>query len=108
MKVSEFALVYITAANAEEAERIGAALVEERLVACVNIIPAAQSIYRWEGEVQRVVEAMIIAKTLAAKVHDVNDHVRSLHSYQTPAIMAVPLIHVDAGFAAWVEGEVAQ
>lgn len=100
---SEFALVYITASNAAEAERIGAQLVTERLVACVNIIPAVKSIYWWEGQVTRGDEAVIVAKTLASKILLLNDRVRSLHSYTTPAIVAVPLLHVDADFATWIE-----
>ena len=100
--MSEFAIVYITAANAAEAERIGAALLTERLAACVNIIPV-KSIYWWEGAVTRGDEAVIIAKTLAAKIPLLNDRVRSLHSYTTPAIVAVPLLHVDRDFAKWLE-----
>jgi periplasmic divalent cation tolerance protein len=107
MMSSEFALVYITTSNADEAGRIGGQLVTERLAACVNIVPAVQSIYRWEGAITRSDEAVIIAKTLAAKILELNDRVRSLHSYQTPAIVAVPLLHVDADFARWIEGEVA-
>jgi len=100
---SEFAIVYITAANAAEAERIGAALVTERLAACVNIIPAVKSIYWWEGAITRGDEAVIIVKTLAAKILLLNDRVRSLHSYTTPMIVAVPLLHVDRDFAKWLE-----
>jgi len=103
--MSEFAIVYITAANAAEAERISAALVMERLAACVNIIPVAKSIYWWEGAVTRGDEAVIIAKTLAAKIPLLNDRVRSLHSSTTPAIVAMPLLHVDRDFAAWMENE---
>ena len=101
----EFALVYITTASAAEADRIGAQLVTERLAACVNIIPAVQSIYWWGGTVTRSDEAVIIAKTLAAKVLLLNDRVRSLHSAAVPAIVAVPLMHVDRDFARWIEME---
>ncbi len=74
--MSEFAIVYITCADAAEAERIGAALVTERLAACVNIIPAVKSVYWWEGQVTRGDEAVVMAKTLAAKVLLLNDRVR--------------------------------
>ncbi len=106
--MSEYALVYITCANVAEAERIGAQLVTERLAACVNIIPAVKSIYWWEGAVTRGEEAVVIAKTLAAKIPLLNDRVRSLHSYATPAIVAVPLLYVDRDFARWLEAELAQ
>jgi periplasmic divalent cation tolerance protein len=100
---SDFAVIYITCANADEAQRIGAQLVTERLAGCANIIPAVQSIYWWEGQVTRSEEAIIIAKTMAAKIHDLNERVRSLHSYTTPAIIAVPLLHMGADFAKWLE-----
>lgn len=100
---SDFALVYITAKDAEEAERIGARLVAERLAGCVNIIPQMKSIYWWEGKIDRGEEAVLICKTRVDKIHDLNARVRSLHSYTTPAIMAVPLLYVDKDFAAWLE-----
>ena len=100
---AEHTIVYITCANAEEATRIGTQLVTERLAGCANIIPAMQSIYWWEGQVTRSDEAVLIAKTRADKVYDLNARVRSLHSYTTPAIMAVPLLHVDADYAKWLD-----
>ena len=106
MENNEFALVYITFANADEARNIGMKLMKERWVACVNIIPAAESIYRWEGIVTRGQEAIIIAKTLTPKLPGLNARVRELHSYKTPAIVALPLIHVDADFEAWIKSEV--
>ena len=60
-----YCLVYMTAGTAEEAERIGAALVEERLAACANVIDGMRSIYRWEGRVQNDQKAVLIAKTRA-------------------------------------------
>ena len=106
--MSEYALIYITCTDAAEAERIGAQLVTERLAACVNIIPAVKSIYWWEGAVTRGDEAVVMAKTLAAKIPVLNDRVRSLHSYTVPAIVAVPLLHVDRDFAGWMERELDQ
>ncbi|HRJ12946.1 MAG TPA: divalent-cation tolerance protein CutA, partial [Alphaproteobacteria bacterium] len=70
---------------------------------CVNIIPHMQSIYRWDGTIQQGKEALLIAKTRADKVHDLNARVRSLHSYDMPAILAIPLLHVDADFAKWLD-----
>ncbi|HCM84462.1 MAG TPA: divalent-cation tolerance protein CutA [Rhodospirillaceae bacterium] len=100
---AEYALIYITAANEQQAMQIGNALVAERLAGCVNIIPHMQSIYRWDGTIQQGKEALLIAKTRADKVHDLNARVRSLHSYDMPAILAIPLLHVDADFAKWLD-----
>lgn len=100
---AEYALVYVAAANEAQAMQIGNALVVERLAGCVNVIPNMKSIFRWKGGVQQENEAVLIAKTRADKIHDLNERVRSLHSYETPAILAIPLLHVDADFAKWLE-----
>lgn len=101
--MTDFALIYITAANEQQAMQIGNVLVAERLAGCINVIPNMKSIFRWEGGVQQQNEAVLIAKTRADKVHDLNARVRSLHSYETPAILAIPLLHVDADFAKWLD-----
>lgn len=97
--------IYITAANPEQARLIGEALVAERLAACANILSPMQSIYRWEGKIQRDTEAVLIAKTRAALVERVIARVRALHSYTVPCVVSLA---VDAGnpdFLDWIDRE---
>ena len=74
-------LLYVTAKDRDEALRIGRALVEQRLAACANVLPGAESIYWWDGKVQQEPEAVLILKTTGARVERVVEEVRRLHSY---------------------------
>jgi periplasmic divalent cation tolerance protein len=95
-------MIYITAKNAAEAEAIGSALVEERLVACVNIIEKVRSIYRWKGVVERESEAVIIAKTKETLVDKVIARVKALHSYEVPCIEAIPIVNGLPEYLRWI------
>jgi len=102
---SETCLLYMTASGADEARRIGDALVAERLAACVNIIPGMTSIYRWEGEVRHDSEVVLIAKTRAELVGPATERVRALHSYDCPCIVALPVAGGNPDFLAWIADE---
>ncbi|MDO9708650.1 divalent-cation tolerance protein CutA [Paracraurococcus lichenis] len=99
--------VYVTAADAEEARQIGRALVREHLAACVNILPGHTAIYRWDGALHENEEVAFIAKTTAARFEDLRSRIRALHSYETPAILALPAAEGDADFLTWVREQVA-
>ncbi len=101
-------LVYITAKDADEAERVGRALVESRLAACVNIIDNMRSIYRWEGEIQSSSETVLLAKTRVGQVSSLVDTVRSVHSYDCPCVVAVPIIDGNPAFIDWIRQETTQ
>ncbi|WP_439580777.1 divalent-cation tolerance protein CutA [Elioraea sp.] len=94
--------VYVTAASADEARRIGRALVEEGLAACVNLPAPHTAIYRWEGAVAEDTEQALIAKTTAARLDELARRVRALSSYDVPCIVALPVTAGDAEFLAWV------
>lgn len=98
--------VYITAANAEEARRIGRALVEEGLAACVNLPPPHTAIYRWEGTIAEDAEQALIAKTTEARFPELARRVRALSSCDLPCIIALPAVAGDAEFLAWVAMQV--
>jgi periplasmic divalent cation tolerance protein len=98
-------MIYVTAKNAAEAETIGSALVEEKLVACVNIIDNMRSIYRWKGAIERAGEAVLIAKTKEALVPQVIERIRSLHSYETPCIEAIPIVNGNPAYLKWIHDE---
>jgi len=95
-------VVFMTAANAEEARRIANHLVEMRLAACVQILPEIESIYRWEEEVQRESEVLMLAKTTAEMFGDLEKAVHEIHSYETPEIIAVPASAVSETYLKWL------
>lgn len=101
----EYCLLYMTAGSAEEARRIGAALVDERLAACANVIDGMTSIYRWEGAVRNESEAVLIAKTRRDLVDDVVTRVKALHSYTCPCVVALPVVGGNPAFLEWIGQE---
>ncbi|MEJ2376163.1 MAG: divalent-cation tolerance protein CutA [Pseudolabrys sp.] len=98
-------LVYTTWPTIVEAEQAGRTIVERRLAACVNILPGMISHYWWEGELERGEEVVIIFKTRASLAEGVREAVKELHSYDTPAIMVLPVESVDAGYYRWIVAE---
>lgn len=94
-------LIYSVCEDKDEAEKIGESLVEEKLAACTNTWDI-NSIYRWDGETQKDEEAALLVKTREDLVSDVFAKIRELHSYDTPAILAIPLSFVDDDYLEWV------
>ncbi len=99
-------LIYVTVKDKEEARRIGAKLLEDRLIACANILDGLTSIYRWEGEVCASQEALLLAKTTEEKIPLVVDSIRAMHSYELPCIVAFPITSGLPEFMKWVADEV--
>ena len=99
--------VYTTYPSLVEAERAGRSLVERRLCACVNILPAMVSYYWWQGEVERGDEVVIIIKTRATLAEPVRLAVKEMHSYTTPAVLVIPVESVDPDYQAWITRETA-
>lgn len=100
MKIS---LIYITIDSYEAAEILGKKLVEENLVACVNILPGMTSFYRWQGAIETAKETVMIAKTQVSLVDQLTMRVKSLHSYTVPCVVAVPIEGGNSDFLKWVE-----
>lgn len=101
----EFRLLYITTAKVEEARRIGNALVEERLVACANIMPGLESIYWWQDNVVQDREVLLVVKTRAERVDAAIARIKALHSYTCPCIVALPIVAGNPDYLAWLEAE---
>jgi periplasmic divalent cation tolerance protein len=97
---------YVLFANAEEAERIGRTVVEERLAACINILGPVRSIYRWQGAVQTADEVAAILKTSHVEADALITRIAGLHSYDVPCIVTWPIDKVLANYADWVESNV--
>lgn len=103
MKVN---FIYMTVGNKEEARKIGKELVVTRLAACVNILDNMNSIYRWQGEVQDDTEVVLIAKTTEDQVPALIEKVKSLHSYDCPCIVTIPISGGNQAFLDWIAEEV--
>ena len=95
--------VYAIFADADEAERIGRAMVEERLAACINILGPARSIYRWKGEVETANEVAAIFKTSDERAGLLITRIAALHSYDVPCVVTWPIDRVLGAYADWVE-----
>ena len=92
--MTEAVVVLVTAPTAEGAAEIARAVVEEKLAACGNVIPAIRSIYRWEGKVQDDAEALLVLKTERKRFRELCDRIVALHPYDVPEVLALP---VEAG-----------
>ena len=95
-------VVFITAASGEEATRLADMLVGAHLAACVQILPEMESVYRWQGKIERQSEILLLVKTTRAKFADLEREVRALHSYDIPEIVAVPIISGSASYLKWL------
>ena len=98
--------IYMTAGSKAEAQKIGTALVESRLAACVNILDNMQSIYRWEQEIQQDTEVVLIAKTTGNLISQLIEKVIALHSYDCPCIVSLPISDGYPPFLDWIQAEV--
>lgn len=98
--------VYAVFANAEEAERIGRIVVEERLAACINILGSCRSIYRWEGKIETADEVPAILKTHSWQADELVERIAALHSYAVPCIAVWPIEKLLRRYADWVEDSV--
>ena len=95
-------VVFMTAANREEASRIAEMLVTGRLAACVQILPGMESLYRWKGEIERASEVLLLAKTTSEKFDELDRAVREIHSYDTPEIVALPITKASESYLNWL------
>ena len=99
--------IYAVFASAEEAERIGRTVIEERLAACINILGASRSIYSWKGAIESADEIPAILKTDSSKAEVLIERIAALHSYDVPCVAAWPVAEVFGAYADWVEDSVA-
>ena len=96
----------MTAASREEAGRIADMLIENRLAACVQMLPAVESVYRWQGSIERSSEVLLIAKTELGRFAELETQVRAMHSYETPEIVAVPASAISEPYSTWLSTSV--
>ncbi len=101
-----YVLIYITTSDAEEAKRIGRRILKERLAACANILEKVQSVYWWNGKLEESGEALLLLKSKKNKVKEIIAMVKKLHSYENPAILALPILEGSEEYLQWIEGEI--
>ncbi len=102
----EFCFVYMTASSDAEAGMIAEVLVADRLAACVNIVGGMTSVYRWQGEIQRGEEVVLIAKTRKDRAEALTERVKRLHSYDCPCIVVLPIEGGNRAFLDWIDEQV--
>ena len=96
-------IIFVTTANKEEAEKIAKGLLEKKLVACVNIIDGVNSFFWWEGKIDQAKETLLIIKSNKKKFDRIQDIVKSLHSYQVPEIIAMPIVEGNNDYLNWID-----
>ena len=102
MNQNLFQIVLTTCPDAACAERIARALVAEGLAACVNILPAVRSIYKWKGKIEDAGEQLLAIKSAAAHFPAIRDRLRALHPYELPEIISVPIADGLPEYLAWL------
>lgn len=99
-------LVYVTAADEDEAREIGRAMVEARLAACANVLPAMVPIFSWEGRIEEGSESVVILKTTIGRADALVEAVEARHSYDCPCAVVLPLVGGSRAFLDWISREV--
>lgn len=98
----EAVLVLITVPSREEAEKIARRVVEDRLAACVNIIPQVRSLFSWEGKLSQEDEVLLVVKSRRGRFPELARTVKELHSYSVPEIIAIPVLEGTADYLQWI------
>jgi periplasmic divalent cation tolerance protein len=98
-----YVVIFVTAVDAEQGMAIARALVEEQVVACVNMVDRVRSVFRWKGKVEEEAESLLIIKTRSERIAEVISRVRSLHSYDVPEIIALPIIDGNPSYLQWID-----
>ncbi len=104
--MTDVVIILCTCGAHDEALTIANSLIEGRLAACVNILPPVHSIYRWLGKVETAHEVLLIIKTTQQRFPEVRDRITQLHSYDTPEVIALPVIDGSDKYFAWLRSQV--
>ena len=98
-----YIVVFITASSKKEARKIARGLLEEKLVACVNIIDEVESLFWWQGKIDSAKEALLVSKTKKELFNKLAKKVKSLHSYSVPEIISLPIISGNKDYLKWIK-----
>ena len=106
MEELNYIVVFITANNTEEAQRIARLLLERRQAACVNIIPEVDSSFWWEDKLDSAQESLLVIKTKASLLPEITKSVKKMHSNAVPEIIALPIVGGNQDYLDWIDNEV--
>ena len=106
MEEPAYIVLFITTPTTEEAQRISRVLLEQRKVACVNIMPRVSSLFWWQGKIDSAQESLLIIKTTASQLNELVTLVKELHSYDVPEIVAMPIVGGNQEYLEWIGKEV--
>jgi len=101
-----YAVVFITCPTTGEARTIANTLLKKKLIACANIIPRIESIYRWQGKIEKSSELLVIIKTREELVNKLISLVKKLHSYSVPEIISIPIARGNRDYLDWIKDSV--
>ncbi len=99
-------VVFVAVGSEDEAKTISHKLIEDKLAACVNIVPTIQSIFQWEGKITEEKECLLIVKTTSHAFHEVEAVIKAHHSYSVPEIVALPIKVGSSDYLSWVRQQV--
>ncbi len=103
--MAELRSVYMTFPDLDSATAVAKHLVDERLAACVNLLPGVRSVYRWQGEVHEDQEVLLVVKTTRARLDALTERIRALHPYELPEVVAVDIAGGLPAYLAWIAEE---
>ncbi len=106
MKETGEIVVFVTASTEEEAHRIAELLLGQRKAACINIVSGVDSLFWWQGKLDSARENLLIIKTRASLLPEIVDLVKSVHSYEVPEIIAMPIVGGNEDYLRWIDNEV--
>jgi periplasmic divalent cation tolerance protein len=101
-RLNEYIIIFVTARDKQEAEKISQSLLAEHLIACANIISPVTSFFHWVGKVESAEECLVVMKSRADLFRQVADRVKALHSYEVPEVLAVPIVDGSKGYLDWM------
>ncbi len=102
----KYIIILVTAKDAREAEKIANGLLQDKLIACANIINGVKSLFWWQGKIDESPEALIVIKTTKSLFKKAAAKVKQLHSYETPEIIALPIVDGSADYLKWIKDSV--
>ena len=106
MEESAKVVIFVTTSANEEARKIANVLLNQRKVACVNIVPRVNSLFWWEDKIDSAQESLLIIKTKTSLLNEIVSLVREVHSYDTPEIIALPIVGGNPAYLEWIDKEV--
>ena len=106
MKETDNIVIFVTTGSEEEAHKVAELLLERRKAACVNIVPGVASSFWWQGKLDSARESLLIIKTRASLLSEIIELVKSVHSYEVPEIIALPIIGGNEDYLKWIDDEV--